>query len=72
MLRTQAAELAEEYLNLGGKRKTAADDNKMSIRLWENEPEEARIYWESNIALLPVERRKEVETHLPSISADSD
>lgn len=72
MLRTEAAKLAEEYLNLGGKRRTAADDNKMSIRLWEDEPEEARIYWESNIAELPDERRKEVETHLPSISADSD
>jgi hypothetical protein len=72
MLRTEAAKLAEEYLNLGGKRRTAADDNKMSIRLWEDEPEEARIYWESNIAELPDERRKEVETHLPSISVDAD
>lgn len=71
MARTEAAEFAEEYLRLGGKRKAAADDNKMSIRLWEDEPEEARTYWESNIASLPAERRKEVESHLPSISGDS-
>lgn len=68
---TETAQLAEEYLRLGGRRKAAADDNKMSVRLWEDEPEEARTYWENKIAPLPAERRKEVESHLPSISGDS-
>lgn len=68
---TAAAQLAEEYVRLGGQRKAAADDNRMSVRLWDEEPEEARVYWESNIASLPDDRRKEVESHLPSISGDS-
>jgi hypothetical protein len=71
MQRIEAVDLAREYLRLGGKRKAAADDNAMSIRLWQDEPEEADTYWNANIATLPAERRKEVESHLPSISGDS-
>lgn len=71
MERNDAAELAKEYLRLGGKRKSAADDNAMSTRLWQDEPEEAQTYWNANIGPLPAERRKEVESHLPSISGDS-
>jgi hypothetical protein len=71
MQRTEAAELAREYLRLGGKRKSAADDNAMSTRLWQDDPEEAATYWRANIASLPANRRKEVESHLPSISGDS-
>jgi hypothetical protein len=71
MPETEASKLAKQYLALGGRRKAAADDNVMSIRLWENEPAEAAEYWKREIASLPQERRKEVESLLPSISGDT-
>jgi hypothetical protein len=66
-----AAELANEYVRLGGKRKAAADDNSMSIRKWDDEPAEATNYWDVNIASLPAAKRREVESYLPSINSDS-
>jgi hypothetical protein len=71
MERIETSALASEYLRLGGKRKSAADDNAMSTRLWQDEPAEARNYWDKNIASLPAARQKEVESHLPSITGDS-
>jgi hypothetical protein len=71
MAYTEAALPTEEYLRLGGKRKAAADDNKMSIRRREEEPTEAQTYWKSNIACLHADRQKDVESFLPSISSDT-
>jgi hypothetical protein len=71
MTKTNASELIAEYLRLGGRRNAIADDNLISTRLWENEPEEARHFWETNVAPLPEHRRKEVESLLPSISGDT-
>ena len=71
MQRNETAELARKYLRLGGKRKSAADDNAMSTRLWQDDPEEAETCWNANIASLPSKKHREVESHLPSISGDS-
>ena len=71
MTKTTASELVKRYLELGGTRKAAADDNLISTRLWDDEPNEAREFWEANVASLPADRRREVESLLPSISGDT-
>jgi hypothetical protein len=38
---TETARLANEYVRLGGKRKLKLDDNIVSTRLWDDEPQEA-------------------------------
>jgi hypothetical protein len=63
-----AADFAKEYLRLGGKRKVVTDDNKISIRLWDDEPEKAEKFWAANIQTLERKKREEVETLLPSIN----
>ena len=68
---TKASTLMKRYLALGGVRKAVADDNEISTRVWENEPTDAADYWERNVASLPVARRKEVESLLPSISGNT-
>lgn len=65
------AELVNEYLRLGGTRRSANDDNKTSTRKWEQEPAVAKSYWDENIAILDSDKRQEVETLLPSISTDA-
>lgn len=68
---TEAARLSGQYLVLGGRRKSSADDNAISTRLWNDEPAEAREFWRQEVETLPEDKRKEVESHLPSISGDS-
>jgi hypothetical protein len=67
-LDTNAHQLAERYLALGGARRSKLDDNIVSTREWEDEPAEAARFWHERIASLPEDRRTEVETHLPSIN----
>jgi len=64
---TPASELAREYLRLGGTRKVVTDDNKISTRIWEDEPAEAAGFWRARVDSLGRKRREEVETLLPSI-----
>lgn len=63
-----AADFAKEYLRLGGNRKVVTDDNKISVRLWDDEPEKAEKFWAANVATLERKKREEVETLLPSIN----
>ena len=65
---TKSAELAKEYLRLGGKRKVVTDDNKISIRIWDDEPDQAEEFWAANVQSLERKKREEVETLLPSIN----
>ncbi|SMF10844.1 hypothetical protein SAMN02982989_5204 [Xaviernesmea oryzae] len=64
---TEAQKLAEEYLRLGGRRKSKIDDNIVNTRLWEDEPPEADRFWTERIEPLDEERRREVAIFLPSI-----
>jgi hypothetical protein len=68
---TEVSELAEKYVELGGKRKSVMDDNKVSTRLWADESAAAAAFWQQRIASLPADKLKELETLLPSISGDS-
>ncbi|UVC10472.1 hypothetical protein IHQ71_07690 [Rhizobium sp. TH2] len=63
-----ASDLAKEYLRLRGKRKVVTDDNKISTRLWDVEPEKAEKFWATNVAPLARRKREEIETLLPSIN----
>jgi hypothetical protein len=67
---TNASRLANEYLRLGGSRKAVLDDNAVSVRIWESEPQEASDFWERHIQSLATRQRQEVETLLPSITEE--
>lgn len=66
--KTKSRELAEEYLRLGGRRKSKIDDNITDVREWKEDPPEAEAFWAAKIEPLDEERRKEVEFFLPSIN----
>jgi hypothetical protein len=68
--KTPSLKLAEEYLGLGGTRRAKVDDNIVSTRKWEDEPAEAKAFWEEKIEPLNDKQHQEVEIHLPSISDD--
>jgi len=65
---TETARLANEYVRLGGKRKLKLDDNIVSTRLWDDEPQEAGEFWRNEIETLSEERRREVEANLPNMN----
>ncbi|WP_083637904.1 hypothetical protein [Pararhizobium arenae] len=65
---TNALKLAQEYLSLGGTRRSKIGDNIVDVRQLEREPQEATSFWETRIAPLPLRKRNEVETHLPSMN----
>jgi hypothetical protein len=65
---TNALKLAQQYLALGGTRRSKIDDNTVDVRQWEREPHEPTSFWETRIAPLPLRMRNEVETHLPSMN----
>jgi hypothetical protein len=67
-LSTEAARLAEEYVRLGGKRRAKLDDNIVDTRLWDDEPDEAAVFWRDKIDSLPESKRREVETNLPNMN----
>jgi hypothetical protein len=64
------AQIASEYLRLGGTRKAIMDDNLASTRKWESEPAAAKTYWDSEIASLDNKRKAELVSLLPSINSD--
>lgn len=69
-LKTDAARLAEQYVNLGGKRRAKLDDNLVETRKWEDDAENAANFWRDNIKPLPEKERREVETNLPPMNFD--
>jgi hypothetical protein len=64
---TAASGLVHEYLRLGGTRKVVMDDNRISIRIWEDEPAAAAEFWTWRVDSLTRKEREEVETLLPPI-----
>lgn len=68
MEQTHAAELAHEYLRLGGRRLAKVDDNHVTTRIWASETPEADAFWKENIEPLDERHQREVITLLPSIS----
>lgn len=66
--KTEGRLLAEEYLRLGGGRRAKIDDNITSVRLWEDEPQEAARFWEEKVETLDEAGRKDVEFFLPDIN----
>lgn len=68
MTKTKSQVLAEEYLHLGGRRRSKFDDNIATVRAWEDYPPEAERFWRERIALLNEEERREVEFYLPDIN----
>jgi hypothetical protein len=66
---TPSLKLAKEYMKLGGTRRAVVDDNIVSTRDWEGEPDAATQFWADKIETLVPEKRQEVELHLPTINA---
>lgn len=67
--KTQALELAEEYRRLGGTRLAKLDDNFVTTRKWDDEPEEASRFWHDRVEILDDKRQAEVVTHLKSMNS---
>jgi len=67
---TDAAELAANYVKLGGTRQGMLDDNIIETRKWDDEPEDASAFWNERIETLPEDKRREVETHLPTMNSE--
>ncbi|MCV3739502.1 hypothetical protein OCK02_25525 [Rhizobium sp. TRM96647] len=70
MQQTHAAELATEYVRLGGQRRSKIDDNHVTTRIWEHETPEAEAFWKEHIEPLDENHQREVITLLPSISEE--
>jgi len=68
MTDTQTSRLAERYLGLGGTRLSMIDDNRISVRQWDDEPEAASTFWKENVECLDAETRKNVILLLPAVS----
>ncbi len=65
---TDVRKIAEEYMRLGGRRKSKIDDNITRVRAWEDDPPEAEAFWVEHIQPLDEETRRNVEFFLPSIN----
>lgn len=68
MEQTPTAQLATEYLRLGGGRLGPIDDNQLSTRRWEHESRAAEAFWNAHIARLDKATRDEVISYLPTIN----
>lgn len=62
-------ELADEYVRLGGQRKSVLDDNLVFVRHWEDDTPEAEALWQDRIETLSVDERRDVEKFLPAINS---
>ena len=65
---TPSLKLAEEYVKLGGRRRSKMDDNATSVRQWEDDTPEAENFWKTRIETLSEDERVQVEKFLPSIN----
>jgi hypothetical protein len=68
----RAKQTADEYRHLGGRRLAAFDDNKASVRKWDQDTPEAERFWQTRIAQLPEKQRAEVQSFLPSITDEAE
>lgn len=66
---THALELAREYRRLGGTRLAKMDDNFVSTRKWEEEPDEASRFWHDRVEVLDDRHQAEVVSHLKSMNS---
>jgi hypothetical protein len=66
---TPTLKLAREYIRLGGQRRAIMDDNIVDTRKWDADNPEAEAFWNEHIKPLDDSRRREVETHLPTINS---
>lgn len=66
--RTKSCRLAEEYLRLGGRRRSKIDDNIVTLRQWEEDTPEAERFWKDQIETLSEQDRRQVVIFLPSIN----
>lgn len=69
MSKTKSQVLAEEYMQLGGRRRAKFDDNIATVRQWETDPPEAERFWQQRIAVLDDKERRDVEFFLPDINS---
>lgn len=67
-LETPSHRLAQEYMRLGGRRQVKIDDNKISLRQWEDDPPEAERFWMEKVETLSEDERRQVADFLPSTS----
>ncbi len=69
---TPHQDLADRYLELGGRRQSIIDDNKVSVRQWDDEPAEADSFWREKVETLDEKARREVLLLLPSVSDEAE
>lgn len=70
MTGTETSRLAKQYIRLGGTRLSMIDDNRISVRQWDDEPVAASTFWDENIEGLETEKRNNVILLLPSVSQE--
>lgn len=69
MTDTKAVDLAKEYKRLGGTRLAKMDDNVISTRKWDEEPDAASTFWKENVDILDDRKQAEVVSHLKSMNS---
>lgn len=69
MTEAKALDLANEYKRLGGTRLAKMDDNVISTRKWDDEPDAASTFWKEQVETLDDKKQAEVVSHLKSINA---
>jgi len=69
MTEQTALDLAKEYKRLGGTRLAKMDDNVISTRKWEDEPDAASTFWKEKIEILDDRKQAEIVSHLKSINS---
>jgi hypothetical protein len=69
MTEAKALDLAKEYKKLGGTRLAKMDDNVVSTRQWEDEPDAASAFWKEKVEILDDKKQAEVVSHLKSMNS---
>lgn len=69
MPEAKALDLAKEYKKLGGTRLAKMDDNVISTRQWDDEPNAASRFWRENVEILDDKKQAEVVSHLKSMNS---
>lgn len=69
MTEAKALDLANEYKRLGGTRLAKMDDNVISTRKWDDEPDAAATFWKEQVETLDDKKQAEVVSHLKSINS---
>lgn len=69
MTEAKALDVAREYQKLGGTRLAKMDDNVISTRQWDDEPDAASTFWKQKFEILDDKKQAEVVSHLKSMNA---